>query len=316
LKNMPRPDFLIVGAFKSGSTALYEGLRRHHQIFMPFHKEPLYFGDDLTRRYGRYTEAEYLHLFDPAKPGQKSGEASTWYLYSVSAAREIRDFNPDMRILVVLRNPVDVMYAEHSQLIYNVIEDIPDFAAALAAEPDRRAGRRIPPGPINVENLFYRHSVRFAEQLERYFDVFGREQVHVMLWDDLRRDGATVVRGALDFLGVDSSLAQAPPNVNENKRVRSPLLQRLIFAPRLLLPLAPFLRRFPLVRAIRTRMLAMNSQAKPRAPMDPALRRQLLDEFTPEIERLGRLIGRDLSAWLERGESAAASQAPAATTPA
>ena len=120
---MPKPDFLIVGAFKSGSTALYEGLRRHPQIFMPFHKEPLYFGDDLTRRYGRYTEAEYLRLFDPAKPGQKSGEASTWYLYSVSAAREIHDFNPEMRIMVVLRNPVDVMYAEHSQLIYNVIEE-------------------------------------------------------------------------------------------------------------------------------------------------------------------------------------------------
>lgn len=313
---MPRPDFLIVGAFKSGSTALYEGLRRHPQIFMPFHKEPLYFGDDLTRRYGRYTEAEYLHLFDPAKPGQKSGEASTWYLYSVSAAREIHDFNPQMRIMVVLRNPVDVMYAQHSQLIYNVIEDIPDFAAALAAEPDRRAGRRLPPGPINIENLFYRHSVRFAEQLERYFDVFGRDQVHVMLWDDLRRDGATAVRAALDFLGVDSSVAAAPPNANENKRVRSPLLQRLIFAPRLLLPLAPFLRRFPLVRAVRTRMLDMNSEAKPRTPMDSTLRRELLDEFTPEIERLGRLLGRDLSAWLERDGSPAPSSEPAPAAPA
>jgi hypothetical protein len=309
---MPRPDFLVVGAFKSGSTALYEGLRRHPQIFMPFHKEPLYFGDDLTRRYGRYTEAEYLHLFDPAKPGQIAGEASTWYLYSVSAAREIRDFNPATRIMVVLRNPVDVMYAEHNQLIFNVIEDIPDFVAALAAEPDRRAGRRIPPGPINIENLFYRHSVRFAEQLERYFDVFGRDQVHVMLYDDLRRDGATVVRGALEFLGVDPSLAAAPPRANENRRVRSPLMQRLIFAPRLLLPLAPLLRRFPLVRAVRTRLLDMNSEAKPRAPMDPVLRRQLLAEFTPEIERLGRLIGRDLSAWLEH--SSTSESAPSALT--
>jgi hypothetical protein len=297
---MPKPDFLIVGAFKSGSTALYEGLRRHPQIFMPFHKEPLYFGDDLTRRYGRYTQAEYMHLFDAAKPGQKAGEASTWYLYSVSAAREIHDFNPATRILVVLRNPVDVMYAEHSQLIYNVIEDIPSFADALAAEPDRRAGRRLPPGPINTENLFYRHSVQFAEQLERYFNVFGRDQVHVMLWDDLRRDGADTVRGALEFLGVDPSLAAAPPDVNENKRVRSSFVQRLIFAPRLLLPAAPFLRRFPLVRAVRTRLLEMNSEAQPRAPMDPVLRRNLLDEFTPQIERLGALIGRDLSPWLER----------------
>jgi hypothetical protein len=300
---MTRPDFFLAGAFKSGSTALYERLKRHPQIFMPFHKEPLYFGDDLTRRYGRMSEADYLRLFRDAKPGQRVGEASTWYLYSTSAAGEIKAFAPEAQILVVLRNPVDVMYAQHNQLIFNVIEDIPDFEEALAAEPDRRAGRRIPPGPINVENLFYRHSVRFAEQLERYFDVFGRERVHVMLHDDLVRDGAGVVRGCLEFLGVDPSLAAAPPKSNENRRVRSPLVQRLIFAPRLLLPLAPFLRRFPVVRAVRTRMLEMNSEARPRAPMDPELRRRLTEEFRPEIERLGRLIERDLSGWLEPARS-------------
>ena len=313
---MPRPDFFVVGVFKSGTTALYEQLRRHPQIFMPFHKEPLYFGDDLTRRYGRMSELDYLRLFKDAKPGQRVGEASSWYLYSTSAAREIKEFSPDAQLLVIFRNPVDVMYAQHNQLIFNVIEDIPDFAAALAAEPDRRAGRRLPPGPINVENLFYRHSVRFAEQLERYFDAFGRDRVHAMLYDDLRRDGATVVRGALEFLGVDPSRAAAPPRANESKRVRSPLVQRLIFAPRLLLPLAPFLRRFPLVRAVRTRMLELNSETRPRAPMDPDLRRRLLDEFTPEIERLGRLIGRDLSAWLERdGAFPGAVRRPAATLP-
>jgi Sulfotransferase domain len=308
-----RPDFFIVGAFKSGSTALYEGLRRHPQIFMPFHKEPLYFGDDLTRRYGRMTEADYLRLFRNAKPGQRVGEASTWYLYSESAAREIKQFSPDARIVVVLRNPVDVMYAQHNQLIFNVIEDIPDFAEALAAEPERRAGRRLPPGPINVENLFYRHSVQFAEQLERYFGVFGRDKVHVMLFDDLRADGALVVRGTLEFLGVDPSLAKTPPTANENRRVRSPLVQRLIFAPKMLLPLAPMLRRFPLVRSVRTRLLEMNSEAKPRPPMDAELRRQLLTEFRPEIERLAKLIERDLSAWLDPPAAAKVAQAAAPT---
>jgi hypothetical protein len=314
---MPRPDFFVVGAFKSGSTALYEQLRRHPQIFMPFHKEPLYFGDDLTRRYGRMSEADYLRLFNGAKPGQRVGEASTWYLYSTSAANEIKAFSPEARILVVLRNPVDVMYAQHNQLIFNVIEDIPLFEEALAAEPARRAGKRIPPGPINVENLFYRHSVRFAEQLQRYFDVFGRERMHVMLSDDLGRDGAGVVRGALEFLGVDPALAAAPPRANESRRVRFPIVQRLIFAPKLLLPLAPFLRRFPLVRAARTKMLEMNSEAVPRAPMDPTLRRQLLDEFRPQIEDLGRLIERDLSAWLEdeaHHPEPAPGRSPAATT--
>ena len=101
-RRMTRPDFFLVGAFKSGSTALYEQLRRHPQIFMPFHKEPLYFGDDLTRRYGRMSEDDYLRLFRDAKPNQRVGEASTWYLYSESAAREIREFSPDAQILVCL----------------------------------------------------------------------------------------------------------------------------------------------------------------------------------------------------------------------
>ncbi len=295
----PRPDFFHVGVFKGGSTALYEALRRHPQIFMPFHKEPLYFGDDLTRRYGRMSRDDYLRLFRDAKPGQRVGEASTWYLYSTSAAREIREFAPDARITVMLRNPVDVMYAQHNQLIFNAMEPISDFSEALEAEADRRVGGNLPPWPINVENLFYRHSVRFAEQLERYFEVFGRERVHVMLFDDLARDGAGVIRGVLEFLGVDPSLAAAPATANENRRVRSPWLQRLIFMPRLLMPLAPVLRRFPLVRSMRTRLLNMNSEPRPRAPMDPALRRRLLDEQAPEIERLGRLIGRDLSGWRE-----------------
>jgi hypothetical protein len=315
----PKPDFFHVGVFKGGSTAIYEALRRHPQIFMPFHKEPLFFGADLTARYGRMSLDDYMRLFRDARPGQRVGEASTWYLYSTSAAREIKEFSPDAQIMVLLRNPVDVMYAQHNQLIFNAMEPLTDFAEALSAEDDRRAGRRLPPWPINIENLFYRHSVKFAEQLERYFEVFGRERVHVMLFDDLTRDGAGVIRGVLEFLGVDPALAAAPPTANENRRVKSARLQRFIFMPRLLMPLAPMLRRFPLVRSVRTKLLDMNSEARPRAPMDPALRRRLLDEQAPEIEKLGRLIGRDLSAWLERGEqqsSVAAStpRTPAATT--
>jgi hypothetical protein len=207
------------------------------------------------------------------------------------------------------------MYAQHNQLIFNVIEDIPDFAEALAAEPDRRAGKRLPPGPINVENLFYRHSVHFAEQLERYFDVFGRERVHVMLSDDLRRDAEGTMHGVLEFLHVDPSLAAAPPRANDSRRVRSPVLQRLIFGPKLLMPLAPYMRKIPVVRSLRTRMLEMNSEAKPRPPMDPVLRRQLIDEYTPEIERLSALIGRDLSAWLEKpAAESAVKRSPVATT--
>ena len=294
------PDFFIVGAFKCGTTALYEYLRQHPGVFMPFHKEPLYFGDDLTRRYGRMTAEQYAALFRDAKPGQRVGEASAWYLYSRSAAREIREHNPEAQIIVMVRNPVDVMYAQHSQLLFNVEEDIVDFGEALAAEPDRRAGRRIPPGPLRVENLYYRESVRFAEQIERYLEAFGRERVHVIVFDDFRADTAGTYREVLRFLGVDEGFAPDFSVRNPNKRVRFPLLQRLVYQPPgPLLRLVPMLRRFPLVHALRDRVLRANSRAEQRRAMDPELRRRLVAEMRPEIERLGTLIGRDLSPWLE-----------------
>lgn len=291
------PDFFIVGAPKCGTTAMYEYLRQHPDIFVPFHKEPLYFGADLTRRYRAMSEQDYQRLFTGAAPGQRIGEASAWYLYSTRAAAEIAAASPDARIVAMFRNPVDVMYAQHSQLLFSEQEDIVDFGEAVAAEEERAAGRRLPPGPIRPENLLYRRMVRFADQLERYLEVFGPDRVHVIVHDDLRADLPGEYRRLLAFLGVDPGFVPDFSPANENKRVRNRWLQRLIWNPPLLRPLIPYLRRFRVVHAIRARLLSLNSRRVGRPPMDPALRQRLTDELAPEVERLGRLIGRDLSAW-------------------
>jgi hypothetical protein len=293
-----RPDFFIVGAFKSGTTALYEYLRRHPQVFMPFLKEPHYFGDDLTRHYGRMSLSEYLDLFRDAQPGQRVGEASTWYLYSTTVAREIADFSPGAQIIILLRNPVDVMYAQHSQLRFRADEDLADFANALEAEPARRRGERLPPPPARPETLFYRHSVRFADQVERYLRTFGRDRVHVVLFDDLVGDTAAAYRAVLEFLDVDPTFQPDFAVHNESKSVRSGVLQRLIYnPPGPVRGAARVLRRYPLVHRARDMVLGMNSRAERRKPMDPRLRAELLEEFAPEIERLSAVIDRDLSAW-------------------
>ncbi len=295
---MKEPDFFIVGAFKAGTTALYEYLRAHPQVFMPFHKEPMYFGADLDARYARMTREEYLSLFAEARTDQRVGEASPWYLYSTMAASEIQEFNPEAQIIVMLRNPVDVMHAQHAQLLFNHREDLADFEAALAAEADRRTGRRIPAGALRREALFYRHSVRFTEQLERYIDLFGWERVHVIVFDDFRDRTAETYADVLRFLGVDSGFRPDFEVRNPNRRVRSAALQRAVFRPRgALRRMVPWLRRFPLVHRVRDALVNANSAPEARAPMDPRLRTRLTAELAPEIEALGRLIGRDLSAW-------------------
>ncbi len=292
------PDFFIVGAPKCGTTALYEYLRQHPSLFLPFHKEPLFFGDDLTRRYGRLTTDEYLALFNPADEGQRMGEASAWYLYSESAAREIASVSPSASIIAMVRQPVDMMYAQHSQLLFNRQEEIEDFGAALAAEPARRRGERLPPGPLRPETLRYRDTSRYADQLQRYFDVFGRERVHVIVFDDFRDATSDTVRATFEFLGVDPDVPVELGARNVNKRARSAVLQRLVYRPPgPLLRLAPRLRRHPWAHRVRAWVVSRNSRTARRAPLDPALRSQLTQEFEPEIRKLEALLDRPLPAW-------------------
>ncbi len=292
------PDFFIAGAPKCGTTSMYAYLRQHPQIFMPFLKEPLFFGADLTHRYGRMQPAEYLALFRPARADQVVGEASAWYLYSETAAREIHDAVPGAKIIVMLRNPIDVMHAQHSQLRFNRQEDIADFGEALAAEPRRLEGRDLPSGTFRRENLFYRRMVRFAEQLERYFDVFGRDRVHVVIYDDLRADTAAEYRGVLAFLEVDASVEVTLEPRNQSKRIRSTLIQRLVWDPPLVRRLAPMLRRFPIAHRVRDAVLRVNSVSSSRETLDPGLRADLVRELKPEITRLERLLDRDLASWM------------------
>ena len=292
------PDFYIVGAPKCGTTALYEYLRQHPSLFLPFHKEPLFFGDDLSRRYGRMSADQYLSLFKDALPSQRVGEASAWYLYSECAAREIASVSPSASIIAMVRQPVDMMQAQHSQLLFNRQEEIADFAEALAAEPARRRGERLPPGPLRPETLRYRETARYADQLQRYIDVFGRERVHVIVFDDFRDATSETVRATFAFLGVDPDVPVELGARNVNKRARSGVLQRLIYQPPgALVRLAPLLRRYPWAHRARAWVVSRNSRAASRAPLDPRLRRELTEEFEPEIRKLESLLDRPLPSW-------------------
>ena len=281
---------------------MYEYLRQHPQIYMPEHKEPIYFGSDLTHLHGRLTEADYLGLFRQAKPGQRVGEASTWYLFSKTAAQEIHSFDSEAQVIAMFRNPVEAMYSLHRELVFYRAEPIDDFAEALEAEPERKQGRRLGP-PGRGEMLYYRDTVRFAEQLERYFEVFGRDRVKVIIFDDFARDPAASYREVLAFLGVDTSATAEFERVNESKRPLSRSLQELIVRPPApIAKLVPLLRRTPIAHRVRAAILMANSKPTARAPMDADLRRQLTAEFAPEVERLGQLIGRDLSGWSRADE--------------
>lgn len=301
---MRKPDFFIVGAPRCGTTALYTWLRQHPDVFMPARKEPRFFAVDLDSgapheaRYFVRSEEEYLRLFEPAGAARRAGEATALYLFSTAAARRIHHFCGNARIIVMIRNPVDLMYAFHAHRYANGNEDIADFGEALASEEARCRGEKIPPGAHVPRALQYREVARLSPQIERYLETFGQERVHTIVLDDLARDAGSVYRAALRFLDVDASGEPPSGVVNPSKRVRIDFVRDAVEKPsegvrRLSRRVLPLRAREAMKRTVRW----WNVARAPRPAMDPALRRALLAEFTPEIERLGQLVGRDLSHW-------------------
>src|SRR3954453_7776787 len=145
------PDFFIVGHAKSGTTALYEMLRRHPQIFMPEEKEPWFFADDMRARFTPpmagsppQTLDEYLELFADASPRQSAGEASSSYLWSRTAAANIAAVAPEARIIAILREPSSFLRSLHLQLLQTHVESEKSLRKALALEGARREGKQIP----------------------------------------------------------------------------------------------------------------------------------------------------------------------------
>ena len=143
---MTKPNFFIIGAPKCGTTALSEYLREHPNIYMCTPKEPHYFDYDFEQYREVETLDEYLGLFEAATTEHIAiGEASACYLYSSVALEDIYQFAPQAKIIVMLRNPVDLAYSYHSQLLYASDENVPDFEQAWRLQDIRREGKKIPP---------------------------------------------------------------------------------------------------------------------------------------------------------------------------
>jgi hypothetical protein len=296
---MPAPSFFIVGAPKCGTTSLNDYLRQHPGLFIPERKELHHFGSDLRfTKSQRPTRGEYLAYFAPAQPGQIAGEASVWYLFSQLAANEIHDFCPNAKIIIMLRNPADMLYSLHSQYLFESNEDLSDFAAALAAEEDRSQGRRLPLGSNYREGLLYRRVARFAEQVRRYLDVFPREQIHIIDFDDFSRDTPRVFAETLRFLGVDSAFRCEFEVRNPNKQVHSKSLHSFLNNPGKFAILLGRLIPKSLRRGLVSRLKKANSPEAPRPPLDAELRAELNREFAPEVALLGELVRRDFSKWV------------------
>jgi hypothetical protein len=294
---MRNPDLFLVGAPKCGTSAMHHYLGRHPEIFMCPLKEPEFFSRDPGSG-PALSLAEYLSYFEQARDEKRIGESSVGYLASPHAAARIKAFNPRASILVMLRNPVDMIHSLHSQRLYNGDEDVADLEEALDLEERRARGSCLPRGVRSPGQALYRPVARYTDQIGRYLEQFGWPNVHVVIFDDLARDPGGVYAGVVRFLGVDPAFRPRFDLVNPNKQVHSVVVRSLLRNPPAIVRwLAGAVLTRPVRRRLARRIKQLNVRYVPRAPMDPELRRRLQAEFAPEVERLSALVGRDLHHW-------------------
>jgi hypothetical protein len=281
-----RPSFFIVGAPKCGTTALSEYLRAHPEGLLRVD----------SRR-------EYLALFAHAPSGTRIfGEASATYLYSTVASARIREFESAAKIIVMLRNPIDLAHALHSQLLYNRTEDEPEFERAWRLQSERSAGRRIPRLCREPRLLQYHQVALLGQQTERLLATFPRRQILFIFHTDLIADTSAVYGRVLDFLGLPPDAQTDFPRINANRGVHSPRLARLTqHPPRVLMRAASAtkrilgLSRFGFLDPLRR----INSRPEQRPALTAAFRTELIDLFRPDVNLLSVRLGRDLSDWLQ-----------------
>jgi hypothetical protein len=258
------PNFLILGAAKAGTTALYHYLNQHPQIYMTPLKETNFFAlegqplnfsgpgdDDYVNRMSITTLDAYKEQFDGVRDEIAVGEASPLYLYDERAARNIYRYVPDAKLIIILRNPIDRAYSAFLHLVRDGREEFADFGTALQREDERiRAG---------WEHLWHLKQMGlYYEQVKRYYDLFPREQIKTYLYYDFRTQPQVVLQELYGFFGVDETHV--------------------------------------------TDMSCRHNEAtvpkEQRPPLLPEVRQQLQDEMRDDILKVQDLIGRDLSHWL------------------
>ncbi len=280
------PNFFILGAGRSGTTALASLLRQHPEVYIPAIKEPSFFAESF--QWVR-NPVQYVDLYAAGSQPLR-GDASHIYLEDPASARTLHAFTPDARFVVVVRNPAERARALYSFTVEHGHEILPTFERALDAE-DRRYGsarfRRTCPG--SFWNFMYFRSGLYAEQLERYFALFPRDRFFITTLDRLVDDTTSTVDDLCSFLGVAPMHASTLPRDGTSKGVRSPSAQ--VMGRRYLRPLAK--RQVPGAGPAWSWLQQHNRAAPP--VMTAATKAELLRRYERDLSRLELLTGiRDL----------------------
>lgn len=322
---MTLPNFLVIGAAKSGTTSLYQYLNKHPEIYMSPHKEPKFFalegvdldsfrspGDASWLKNTTITQLnEYEALFDEVEQEKAIGEASTIYLYSETCPKTIKKYIPNAKLIIILRQPVEQafsMFLHHLRSGFYqeyLAENEPSYLEKHFAK-EFLASEQL--DETWLYHWHYKEMSAYYEQVKRYFDLFESTNVKVFLFDEFKQNTKQCLQEIFDFLGVDSHVT--PSNLNQkynahktlNQKPQNAALHRFLMNPS---PLKKIIKPL-LSQELRGKInywFRKRNMVKTDTPFDVKLsketRQKLTDFQREDILKLQDLIGRDLSHWFD-----------------
>ena len=284
-------DFFIVGAPKSGTTSLYHYLNEHPEISMSSQKEPDYFSDADIQNEGMYygknridTSKKYHSLFDDNSESKLKGEASVSYLFYKNVPQKIKSYNPEAKIIIMLRDPIDRAFSHYLMdyrlgLVSDTFEDIIDQKSVH-----------------KNAKLFYQQYIElseYANQVKRYLNVFDGKEILFIEYEDLKMDVLGIVKKTYLFLGVNQGYE---PDVNKKHNTYTMPKNSII----------RFMYSFVILRNILSFFFPKNLVDRFRAALfknnkKPVLlyetRNRLRKLFTNDVNSLGEMLNKDFSRW-------------------
>lgn len=294
-------NFCIVGMPKAGTTSLHQYLAQHPEIFMSSDKEPHFFSTDLLQegaelhgypKYTRYPSLEKYHqLFSERGDAKIVGESSVFYLFSQNAAEEIHRYNPDAKIIIMLREPVAFLYSLHSQGLFSGNETEANFERALEMQGVRKNGEELPPTVHFPSRLYYDEHIEISSQILRYIELFPREQIKIILFDDFKEGTEEVYKDVLEFLDVFDNFTPNLVDHNPNTKMKYQFLARMLQDPKH--PVTATVKMlFPqrLWRKGKAIGMKLNTDVVKREPISSKTKEKLRMQVRPQIKELENLL--------------------------
>lgn len=299
------PDFLVIGAGKSGTTSLNEYFKEHPQVFMCKRKEPNFFAFEMvnpadyelesSRAYFHQSVSkldEYLSLFEGVKAGQLVGEVSNTYLSSELACQRIKHYIPDAKLIAILRHPAERLYSRYYHLV-RINEVSVDWADLYDRESEWWKRQ-----DLVDEGFYYAH-------LKPYYDNFPAENIKLVTYDDFTERTDETVRSIFRFLGIDDSVKIGTDVVyNKSGKVKNKALEKvvgndsmIIGALRKISPgLHGWLKEHPLAKRI---LHSLRNKNVDKPELSATQSREIIDRiYREDLEQLTALTGLDLRSWL------------------